>query len=144
MLQDWGERNRTTEEAVQIIGERWALRSQELRDMFRRNKVAAGFYDSAQPAGQELLSALGLSAPELPVVVLRFRPDRPVLINPNAIEIAAAFGLMDRLERPRGLRRGRHRCRSGRAECCGLRLVGGLRTVVVEPLAMGGRPATAL
>ncbi len=139
MLQDWGERNRTTQEAVQIIGERWALRSQELRDMFRRNKVAAGFYDSAQPAGQELLNALGLSAPELPVVVLRFRPDRPVLINPNAIEIAAAFGLMDRLDGlgvfdvavigagPAGLSAAVYASSEG------------LRTVVVEPLAMGGQ-----
>ena len=141
MLQDWAERNRTTDEAVQIIGERWALRSQELRDMFRRNKVATGFYDSSQAAGQELLSSLGLNSPELPVVVLRFRPDRPVLINPNAIEIAAAFGLLDRLEGlgvfdvavigagPAGLSAAVYSSSEG------------LRTVVVEPLAMGGQAA---
>ena len=39
----------------------------------------------ARHAGRDLLDSLGLVDPELPVVVLRFRPNRPVLTNPNAI-----------------------------------------------------------
>ena len=66
--------------------------------MFIRNHVPTGFYDANSPAGRDLLDSLGLVDPELPVVVLRFRPNRPVLTNPNAIEIAAAFGLLDSLE----------------------------------------------
>jgi thioredoxin reductase (NADPH) len=139
LLEDWTERNSTSYEAVQIIGERWSSRSQELRDMFHRNRVAAGFYDVAKPAGQALLSSLGLTDPALPVVVLRFRPDRPVLVNPSAIDIAAAFGLLDRLDGvgvfdmavigagPAGLSAAVYASSEG------------LRTVVVEPLAMGGQ-----
>jgi thioredoxin reductase len=139
LLEDWSERNASSYEAVQIIGERWSSRSQELRDMFRRNKVAVGFYDVAQPAGQALLSSLGLTDPALPVVVLRFRPDRPVLANPSAIDIAASFGLLDRLDGvgvfdmavigagPAGLSAAVYASSEG------------LHTVVVEPLAMGGQ-----
>ena len=139
LLEDWSERNTSSYEAVQIIGERWSSRSQELRDMFRRNRVAAGFYDVAQPAGQTLLSSLGLTDPALPVVVLRFRPDRPILVNPSAIDIAASFGLLDRLDGvgvfdmavvgagPAGLSAAVYASSDG------------LRTVVVEPLAMGGQ-----
>jgi thioredoxin reductase (NADPH) len=139
LLEDWSERNTSSYEAVQIIGERWSSRSQELRHIFRRNRVAAGFYDVAQADGQTLLSSLGLTDPALPVVVLRFRPDRTVLVNPSAIDIAAAFGLQDRLDGigvfdmavigagPAGLSAAVYASSDG------------LRTVVVEPLAMGGQ-----
>ena len=36
-------------EAVQVIGERWSPRSQELRDMFDRNRVPTGFHDAVLP-----------------------------------------------------------------------------------------------
>jgi hypothetical protein len=97
LLDEWANRNGAGYEAVQLIGERWSARSTELRDMFIRNHVPTGFYDAESDDGQELLRTLGLTDPELPVVVLRFRPNRPVLTNPNAMEIAAAFGLLDSL-----------------------------------------------
>ena len=70
-------------------------------------------------------ASLGLADPELPVVVLRFRPNRPVLTNPNAMEIAAAFGLLDSLATRAAVRRRGDRRRTGRAECGGVRRVGG-------------------
>jgi thioredoxin reductase (NADPH) len=111
--------------------------------MFIRNHVPTGFYDAESDAGRELLSNLGLEDPELPVVVLRFRPNRPVLTNPNAMEIAAAFGLLDSLEHeppfdvavlgagPAGLSTAVYAASEG------------LRTVVLEPLAMGGQAGSS-
>ena len=143
LLDEWASRAGSAFEAVQLIGERWSPRAAELRDIFLRNHVATGFYDVASPRGQELLGALGLTDPELPVVVLRFRPDQPVLTNPNAIQIAAAFGLLDSLEHqppfdvavigagPAGL---------SAAVYAGSE---GLRTVVFEPLAMGGQAGSS-
>jgi thioredoxin reductase (NADPH) len=41
-----------------------------------------------------MLSDLGLNAPALPVVVLRFAAIRSVLVAPSNLDIADAFGLM--------------------------------------------------
>ena len=125
LLDEWASRHASAHEAVQVIGEQWAPRSQELRDMFIRNHVPTRFYDAAGPEGAELLESLGLENPELPVVVLRFRPERPVLINPNALQIAKAFGLLDNPSRSRRLRCRGHRRGTGRAQCGGVRLVRG-------------------
>jgi thioredoxin reductase (NADPH) len=143
LLDEWANRNGAAFEAVQLIGERWSARSTELRDMFVRNHVPTGFYDAESDAGRELLTTLGLEKPALPVVVLRFRPNRPVLTNPNAMEIAAAFGLLDSLEHeppfdvavlgagPAGLSTAVYAASEG------------LRTVVLEPLAMGGQAGSS-
>jgi thioredoxin reductase len=143
LLDEWSSRSGTAYEAVQLIGKRWSARSTELRDMFIRNHVPTGFYDAESDAGRDLLKTLGLEDPELPVVVLRFRPTRPVLTNPNAMEIAAAFGLLDSLEGeppfdvavlgagPSGLSAAVYAASEG------------LRTVVLEPLAMGGQAGSS-
>jgi thioredoxin reductase (NADPH) len=81
-------------EAVRVIGERWSARSQELRDLFARHQIPAGFYDAASRQGQQMLRELGLESPELPVVVLAFAAERRMLVNPSNLEIADAFGLM--------------------------------------------------
>ncbi|MBJ7452878.1 MAG: FAD-dependent oxidoreductase, partial [Blastococcus sp.] len=143
LLAEWDSRQGAGYEAVQVIGERWSPRSQELRDMFDRNRVPTGFYEASSPAGQELLAGLGMDGPELPVVVLRFRPDSPVLTAPSAMDIAAAFGLLEPVDGdtlldvvvvgagPAGLSAAVYAASEG------------LRTAVIEPLAMGGQAGTS-
>ena len=93
-LSEWGSRHGSGFEAVWVIGEQWSARSQELRDTFSRNGIPIGFYDAAAPRGEQLLRELGLVAPDLPVIVLRFGAERSALVNPTNLEIADAFGLM--------------------------------------------------
>ena len=93
-LPEWATQRPGGFEAVQVIGQRWSARSQELRDLFARHRIPAGFYDAASGQGQQILRELGLESPELPVVVLAFAAERRTLVNPSNLEIADALGLM--------------------------------------------------
>jgi thioredoxin reductase (NADPH) len=90
-----------------------------------------------------MLRELGLVAPELPVVVLRFGAERSTLVNPTNLEIADAFGLMTPIPAddvfdvavvgagPAGLAAAVYASSEG------------LRTVVVEGEAIGGQAGTS-
>lgn len=142
-LREWTSQRGGGFEPVQVIGKRWSARSQELRDLFARHRVPAGFYDAASGPARQLLAELGLQSPELPVVVLRFGAGRPALVNPSNAEIADAFGVMTPISP---------------GEVFDLAVVGagpaglaaavgasseGLRTVVVEHEAVGGQAGTS-
>jgi thioredoxin reductase len=142
-LREWNSGRGGGFEAAQVIGERWSARSQELRDLFSRHRVPAGSYDATSARGRQMLHELGLESPELPVVVLRFGTDRPVLVNPSNLQIADAFGLMRPI--PAG-------------EVFDVAVIGagpaglaaavyasseGLQTVVVEHEAVGGQAGTS-
>ena len=142
-LREWSSQRGGGFEPVQVIGERWSARSQELRDLFSRHRVPAGFYDAASGRARQMLRELGLESPDLPVVVLRFGAERPALVNPSNLQIADAFGLM----RP-----------IGDGEVFDVAVVGsgpaglaaavyasseGLRTVVIEQEAIGGQAGTS-
>jgi thioredoxin reductase len=142
-LREWSSQRSGGFEAVQVIGERWSARSQELRDLFSRHRVPAGFYDAASGQAQQMLHELGLESPELPVVVLRFGAERPALANPSNLEIADAFGVMTPISPeevfdvavvgagPAGLAAAVYASSEG------------LRTVVVEHEAVGGQAGTS-
>jgi thioredoxin reductase (NADPH) len=142
-LREWASSQPGGFEPVRVIGKRWSARSQELRDLLSRYRVPAGFYDATSARGRRMLRDLGLEAPELPVVVLRFGTERPVLVNPSNTEIADAFGLMTPIAPgevfdvavvgagPAGL-----------AAAVGASSEG-LRTVVVEHEAVGGQAGTS-
>src|SRR5262245_19014455 len=142
-LGEWGSRHAGCFEPVQIIGEHWSARSQELRDTFSRNGIPIGFYDVRSARGRQLLQELRVEPAELPVVVLRFGGRQSALVNPSNLEIADAFGLMTPI--PDG-------------EVFDVAVVGagpaglaaavyasseGLRTVVVEREAIGGQAGTS-
>jgi thioredoxin reductase len=142
-LREWSNQRGGGFEAVQVIGERWSARSQEMRDLFSRHRVPAGFYDASSGPARQMLHELGLVSPDLPVVVLQFAAGRPALANPSNAEIVDAFGVMTPI--PPG-------------EIFDVAVVGagpaglaaavgasseGLRTVVVEHEAIGGQAGTS-
>jgi thioredoxin reductase len=142
-LREWASQRGGGFEPVQVIGKRWSARSQELRDLFARHRVPAGFYDATSEPAQHLLRELGMASPDLPVVALRFGAGRPALVNPSNAVIADAFGVMTPI--PPG-------------EVFDLAVVGagpaglaaavgasseGLSTVVVEHEAIGGQAGTS-
>jgi thioredoxin reductase (NADPH) len=142
-LREWSLQRGGGFEPVQVIGERWSARSQELRDLFSRHRVPAGFYDATSDRGRRMLHELGLESPELPVVALRFGSEQPALVNPSNLEIADAFGVMIPISPgeifdvavvgagPAGL-----------AAAVGASSEG-LRTVIVEHEAIGGQAGTS-
>ncbi|HEY1005487.1 MAG TPA: FAD-dependent oxidoreductase [Streptosporangiaceae bacterium] len=142
-LREWSSGRGGGFEPVQVIGERWSARSQELRDLLSRHRVPAGFYDATSGHARQMLRGLGLASPDLPVVVLRFGTERTALVNPSNAEIADAFGLMTPISPgevfdvavigagPAGL-----------AAAVGASSEG-LRTVVVEHEAIGGQAGTS-
>ncbi|MGN6174764.1 MAG: FAD-dependent oxidoreductase, partial [Streptosporangiaceae bacterium] len=142
-LREWSSQRDGGFEAVQVIGERWSARSQELRDLFSRHRVPAGFYDVTSERSRQMLHDLGLESPELPVVVLRFGAEQPALVNPSNIEIVDAFGIMRPVSPetvfdvavvgagPAGLAAAVYASSEG------------LRTVLVEHEAIGGQAGTS-
>ena len=142
-LREWNSQRSGGFEAVRVIGERWSARSQELRDLFSRHRIPAGFYDAASGQARQLLHELGLVGPDLPVVVLRFGAGRTALVNPSNAEIADAFGVMTPI--PAGevfdvavIGAGP----AGLAAAVGASSEG-LRTVVIEHEAVGGQAGTS-
>jgi thioredoxin reductase (NADPH) len=142
-LQEWDSQRGGGFEAAQVIGERWSARSQELRDLFARHRVPAGFYDATCGQARQMLADLGLQSPELPVVVLRFGAEPSALVNPTNRQIVDAFGVMTAISPgqvfdlavvgagPAGL-----------AAAVGASSEG-LRTVVAEHEAIGGQAGTS-
>src|SRR5215467_1221528 len=142
-LREWGSQRGGGFEPVQVIGQRWSARSQELRDIFSRYRVPVGFYDTASGPGQQMLHDLGLAGTELPVVVVRFTAEPTALVNPSNQQIADAFGVMTPI--PAGevfdvavIGAGP----AGLAAAVGASSEG-LSTVVIEQEAIGGQAGTS-
>jgi hypothetical protein len=53
-LREWSSQRGGGFEAVQVISKRWSARSQELRDLFARHRVPAGFYDATSTLNIEV------------------------------------------------------------------------------------------
>jgi thioredoxin reductase (NADPH) len=138
-LTAWIKANRPSHEVVRIVGERWSPRSHELRDMLGRNTVPFGFYDADSDDGERLLREYRVDASRLPAVILH---DGSVLHDPAPIDVANALGVQTHPASevydlaiigagPAGLAAAVY----GASE--------GLRTVVIEPQAIGGQAGTS-
>lgn len=138
-LTAWTLANRPGHVVYRIVGEQWAPRSHELRDLLACNGVPFAFYPADSAAGQQLIDEFHVDARRLPALI---RHDGSVLHDPSFAEIGAAHGIQTRPS----------------AEVYDLAIVGagpaglaaavygaseGLRTVVLEPHAIGGQAGTS-
>ena len=138
-LDEWGRSNLPGLEVVRVVGEEWAARSHELRELLGRNGIPFGFYPAGSPAGQRLLEEAGAAGKALPAVVLF---DGRILADPSNAEVGEAIGVQTK---PAG-------------GCYDVTVIGagpaglaaavygaseGLSTVVLEPEAIGGQAGTS-
>jgi thioredoxin reductase (NADPH) len=125
--------------AIRIVGEQWAPRSHEIRDLLDRNAIPYQFHPHDSQAGRQLLREHGQDGTRLPVLVLF---DGRVLVDPTNAEGAAAIGIATQPEPgpydlivvgagPAGLSAATY----GASE--------GLRTLMVEPEALGGQAGSS-
>jgi thioredoxin reductase (NADPH) len=134
-LTGWTIANRPGHVVYRVVGEQWAPRSHELRDMLACNGVPFAFYPADSRAGQQLIEEFRIDVRRLPALI---RHDGSVLQDPSFAEVAAAHGIVTRPA----------------AEVYDLAIVGagpaglaaavygaseGLRTVVLELHAIGGQ-----
>jgi thioredoxin reductase (NADPH) len=89
-LAGWEKARGPTTEAIQIVGRRWAARSQELLDTLARIGIPYGFYDDDSTDGRALLEHAGQDGSHLPVVLFR---SGLVLVDPTHAELSAALGM---------------------------------------------------
>lgn len=138
-LDEWGRSNLPGLEVVRVVGEKWAARSHELRELLGRNGIPFGFYPADGREGKRLLEEAGAAGKALPVVVLF---DGQVLAAPSNAEVGEALGMR---VKPSG-------------GCYDVTVIGagpaglaaavygaseGLSTIVLEPEAIGGQAGTS-
>jgi thioredoxin reductase (NADPH) len=136
-LGEWARSNLPGIEVVRVVGEEWASRSHELRELLGRNGVPFSFYPADSPEGQRLLEQGPGKA--LPTVVMF---DGRVLADPSNAEVAEALGVLTKPGR------GRYDVSVIGAGPASLAAAvygasEGLSTVVVEPEAIGGQAGTS-
>jgi thioredoxin reductase (NADPH) len=126
---------------LRIVGSRYSADARRLRDFASRNRLPHRWIDlETDEWAEALLRQLGVSAGELPIVILY---GRNILRNPSNAELAAALGLS---------------VPAAQEEVCDLLVVGagpaglaaavsaaseGLSTVAVDGLATGGQAGTS-
>ena len=138
-LTAWTIAHRPGHVVYRIVGEQWTPRSHELRDLLTRNSVPFEFCAADSEAGQQLIKDLAIDVRRLPAVI---HHDGSVQHDPSFADVAAAHGIETRPS----------------PEVYDLAIVGagpaglaaavfgaseGLRTVVLEPQAIGGQAGTS-
>lgn len=139
LLAEQAGRETSAREVVRVVGDTWAPRSYEVRDLLTRNAVPFGFYDASTDEAQRILAAAGVDASRLPILLLQ---DGQVLVDPTNLEGAKALGTNEPLDEgpfdvtvvgagPAGLAAAVYASSEG------------LRTLVVEREAVGGQAGSS-
>ena len=138
-LTSWAVVHRSHHVVYRIVGEQWDPRSHELRDVMTRNGVPFEFHELESETGARLVRELGIDVHALPAAI---RHDGTVLHDPTFGELASAHGVQT----------------DPGTELYDLAVIGagpaglaaavygaseGLRTLVVEPIAIGGQAGTS-
>jgi thioredoxin reductase (NADPH) len=87
-LLEWARERLLVPQTIHVVGETWAGRAHELRDVFERCSVPHSFCLADSDEGRELVAQAGAEA-KLPLMVL---PDGRVLSDPSNAEIAEVAG----------------------------------------------------
>ncbi|QDC25139.1 hypothetical protein FE374_11475 [Georgenia yuyongxinii] len=138
-LSGWVKAHRPHFVIYRVVGERWSPRTHHLLDLLTRNGVPFDFHPSSSPEGRRLIDAHRLDLGRLPAAV---HQSGTVLADPGPAELASSHGMRTTPSAesydlavlgagPAGLAAAVH----GASE--------GLRTVVIEPQAIGGQAGTS-
>jgi thioredoxin reductase (NADPH) len=139
LLDEWWRIHGTKVTGIRIVGAARSSRISEISDLLQRHDFRYTFYELGTEAATALLGECGLTGEELPVLVLE---DGQILENPTNVEVAVALGARDRPAPgvydvavigggPAGLSAAVY----AESE--------GLRTVLIEPTALGGQAGTS-
>jgi thioredoxin reductase (NADPH) len=138
-LTAWALAHRPRHVVFRIVGDQWSLRSHQLRDFLSRNGVPIEFAAADSQRGQQLLRDFDIDEARLPVAI---HAGGRVLYDPAPADLAASHGIATRPSQPvydlavigagpAGLAAAVY----GASE--------GLRTLAVEPEALGGQAGTS-
>jgi thioredoxin reductase (NADPH) len=140
LLEAWKQGYKAPYEGIRVIGTRWSPADHAVRDFLSRNRIEYKWLDPEQaPEAISLLKEKGIDDAKLPVVLF---DDGTALVQPATTELAAKIGLRTQAQQefydvivvgagPAGLAAGVY----GASE--------GLRTLVVEPEAVGGQAGSS-
>lgn len=101
-LNEWARLHRPRFEVFRVVGEQWAPRSHEIRDLLGRNGIPFGFYPVDSRQGRALLERVGVTGEQLPVVVLF---DGRVLVDGAGRELGLVLPRQTMLDIPSSLTR---------------------------------------
>ena len=138
-LSAWTRTNRSRHVVYRMVGERWAPRTHALRDTLTRNSVPFEFHRVDSGEGATLVDDFGVDTERLPALI---RHDGSVLHDPTPAEVANSHGIRTRPSP------GLHDLAILGAGPAGLAAAvygasEGLKTLVLEPLAIGGQAGTS-
>jgi thioredoxin reductase (NADPH) len=140
LLEAWKQGYKPPYEGIRVIGLRWSPTDHAVRDFLSRNRIEYKWLDpESMPEAVDLLKEKGLDDAKLPVVLFG---DGTAMVQPTTMELAGRIGLRTQAREefydvivvgagPAGLAAGVY----GASE--------GLRTLVVEPEAVGGQAGSS-